>query len=433
MRFAQGTVFWLYTVLITGFLIFLYAYTQGYRPLEDIGFRPKITVVIPAKNEEHMIEDVVKTVFASDYPSSETEVIVVDDGSTDTTWDRVQRVRYNSPFSDRLVLVKHERNYGKRVALASAVARAHGEIIVCIDSDSFVEHDAIKLLVQPLEDPSVVAVCGHGEAANKDEGLLPRLQHYWYAEMFRLMKGMESRLGVVSCCSGMLAAYRKSSITPITNAWLEEKIEGTASLEGILQLRTGSGLTSKLIKSPGEDRILTAFALSGKNARAVYQSNAIVHTIVPETFPQFLRQQLRWSRAWIHGSLLAGRFMWRKSFVAASIFYLYQFLTVLAPAVIVLWLIVKPFQGEWVGVLGFLAGTLYIGFLHGLNTWSYRKTSLASIPYRMAFVPVSFFLSLTVQLYSWITPWKMGWITRSGRERVAAPATPQAIPVDNAA
>lgn len=431
LRLAEGTAFWVYSVLTTGFLIFLYAYTRGYRPLEDTGFRPRITVVIPAKNEEHVIEDVVRTVLRSDYPSSAMEVIVVDDGSTDKTWDRLQQFRNNSSISNRLVLIKHERNYGKRVALASAVARAHGEIIVCIDSDSFVEHDAIKLLVQPLEDPSVMAVCGHGEAANKEEGVLQRLQHYWYAEAFRLLKGMESRLGIVSCCSGMLAAYRRTSILQITDAWLEEKLEGATRLDGMRQSPRGGRFTSKLIKSPGEDRILTAIALSGKNAKAVYQSNAIVRTIVPGTFRQFLKQQLRWNRAWIHGSLLAGRFMWKKSFVASLSFYLYQFLLVLSPAVIILWLIVKPFQGEWMGAIGLLAGTLYIGFLHGLNTWSYRKTSLASIPYRMAFVPVLFFLTLTVLLYAWATPWKMGWITRNGRDPMTSPTTPQAVPVDS--
>ncbi len=431
VRLAEDNVFWIYSVLTTGFLIFLYAYTRGYKPLQDIGFRPKITVVIPAKNEEGVIEDVVKTVFRSDYPSSEMEVIVVDDGSTDTTWDRLQRSMNNTPFSDRLVLIRHERNYGKRVALASAVARARGEIVVCIDSDSFVEHDAIKLLVQPLEDPSVVAVCGHGEAANMEEGFLPRLQHYWYAEAFRLLKGMESRLGVVSCCSGMLAAYRKTSILPITNVWLKEKIGGPVMLDGMCRSQLGGRFTSELIKSPGEDRILTAVALSGNNARAVYQSNAIVRTIVPGTFRQFLRQQLRWNRAWVHGSLLAGRFMWKKSLVASLSFYLYQFLLVLSPAVIILWLIVKPFEGEWVGAIGLLAGTLYIGFLHGLNTWSYRKTSLASIPYRMAFVPVLFFLTLTVLLYAWATPWKMGWITRNGKRPMTAPTIPQVMPIDN--
>jgi hyaluronan synthase len=434
LRVAQGTILWVYSISITTFLIFMYLATSGYKPQNDAGLRPRITVVIPAKDEETVIESVVKTVFKSDYPLSKMEVIVVDDGSKDRTWERVQRVARDINLSERLILIKHDGNFGKRIALASAISRARGEIVVCIDSDSFVDPDAIKLLVQPFRDTHVAAVCGHGEAINRADGLLPRLQHYWYAETFRLLKGMESRLGCVSCCSGMLAAYRRNSIMPMISQWLTEKPASNPIESGYPEnfpTRLGRGLTGKLIKSPGEDRILTAFALSVKDARVVYQSNAIVHTIVPGTVKQFLKQQLRWNRAWMHGTLLASRFMWRKSMLASSIFYLYQFLAILSPAVMILWLIIKPLQGEWIGMLGFVIGTLYVGLLHGLNTWNYRKTSLVSIPYRMVFVVVSFVLTLTVTLYAWATLWKMGWITRSGKEagrEVVIP--PQTVPLE---
>ena len=432
---AHGTVLWIFSVFMTGFLTFMYAATRGYKPKEDVGFRPRITVVIPAKNEEEAIESVIRTVFDSDYPPSEMEVVVVDDGSTDRTWAQVLNAKNHPAFSSRLFPVRHDRNYGKRVALATGVAQARGEIIVCIDSDSFVLPDAIKLLVQPLTDPRVTAVCGHGEAFNKDDAFLPRLQHYWYAEMFRLLKGMESRLGCVSCCSGMLSAYRRSTILPIMRQWLQEKKTTPGSTGLSNSDSSGSafsgGLTGKLIKSPGEDRILTAFALSRKDARVVYQSNAVVRTIVPRTARQFLKQQLRWNRAWIHGSLLAGRFMWRKTLVQSMIFYLYEFLTFLGPAVVILWLFVKPLQGEWIGAIGFLAGTLFIGFLHGLNTWRYGKTSIASVRYRIIFVFVSFFLTLTVLLYAWVTPWRMGWITRTADDRVTASAIhPEPVPAE---
>jgi hyaluronan synthase len=232
----------------------------------------------------------------------------------------------------------------------------------------------------------------------------------------------------------MLAAYRRTSIMPMISQWLTEKPASNPIGSGYPEnfpTQLGRGLTGKLIKSPGEDRILTAFALSVKDARVVYQSNAIVHTIVPGTVKQFLKQQLRWNRAWMHGTLLASRFMWRKSMLASSIFYLYQFLAILSPAVMILWLIIKPLQGEWIGMLGFVIGTLYVGLLHGLNTWNYRKTSLVSIPYRMVFVFVSFVLTLTVTLYAWATLWKMGWITRSGKEagrEVVIP--PQIVPLE---
>ena len=422
LRLAEGTILWIYSISVTSFLFFMYAATYRYRPKEDIGFRPSVTVVVPVKNEQEVIESVLRTALESDYPTSRLEVIAVDDGSTDQTWEILQRIVTDPDISRRLRLIKHERNYGKRVALASAISISSGEVIVCIDSDSFVEKDAIKLLVQPFEDPRITAVCGHGEAVNRREGLLPKLQHFWYAEMFRLLKGMESALGAVSCCSGMLAGYRKRTIIPLVRQWLEEKPsieEGSFRRLDYPTSALGGGLTKRLIKSPGEDRILTAYAMSQKDARVVYQSNAVVRTIVPSTMKQFLKQQLRWNRAWVHGSLFAGRFMWKKPIVAAVIFYLYQFLSFVSPAIVIFWLLVNPFQGAWLSAIGFLAGTLYVGFLHGLNTWNYGETSIASVPYRIAFVFLAFFVTLTVVLYAWITPWKMGWVTRTGTGKTA--------------
>ena len=74
-------------------LFFMYSTTSTYQPQPDTGFRPKISVVIPAKNEIGVIQQVVKAVFDSDYPSSRLEVIAIDDGSTDETWDRLQALK----------------------------------------------------------------------------------------------------------------------------------------------------------------------------------------------------------------------------------------------------------------------------------------------------------------------------------------------------
>jgi len=113
LRASQNTILGLYSVSMTGFLIFMYVATTGYKPETDTGFRPEITVIVPAKNEEEVIESVIRTVFNSDYLPSRMQVIVVDDGSTNRTWDGMQRAKKDSEFSDRLKLVRHGKNYGK--------------------------------------------------------------------------------------------------------------------------------------------------------------------------------------------------------------------------------------------------------------------------------------------------------------------------------
>jgi hyaluronan synthase len=228
----------------------------------------------------------------------------------------------------------------------------------------------------------------------------------------------------------MLSAYRREVILPVINEWLKERPGATTALVDDEQRETwlAGRLTGKLMKSPGEDGILTAFALSGREARVVYQSNAVVYTIVPDSFRQFLRQQLRWTRGWIHRSILSWRFMWRKTFPASLVSYLLQFLLVSSPVIMALWLFVKPLQGEWLGSASFLAATIYVGFLHGLNSWKYQRTSIESVPYRMMFVFILLFMTLSVFLYALATPWKGGWLTRVD----AAPRVPSNVPLQPA-
>ena len=419
---VETPVFYIYSMCMSGYLVFLYITTRSYKPIPDTGFRPYVSVVIPVKNEEEYIVDVVQTVLESDYPSDKLEVIVVNDGSTDSTWERLQVFRY----VPRVTLVNHERNFGKRVALATGFSKAKGDIMVCIDSDSFVEREAVKLLVQPFADLKVVATCGTGEAANKDS-FLAKLQHYWYADSFRLQKGMESRFGCVNCCSGILSAYRKQTVRRVINEWLNERFAGRHILIG--DDRQLTSLVARgfkddkplpwdekiLARGKAEDRILTAYALSAKDAKVVYQSNAICYTVVPATWKQFFKQQLRWERAWIHGTLLAGKFMWRKSWPMNFIFYVYQLLTYASPLITIYMVIVQPLQGHLIIGLVFLSGSLYIGFLRGMNTKELTGIKAEAVVYTFLFVFVSIFLSMSLLIYGWLTPWKGGWITRADK------------------
>ncbi len=395
-----ASLFWLYSILMTSFLIIVNVITRSYKPIADKGYRPSVSVIVPAKNEEQGIAGTVKSILASDYPEDKLEIIVVNDGSTDKTADVVRSL--NSP---RVKLLDFEKNRGKRLAFASGFYESKNEIVVCVDSDTLLDSQAIKLLAQPFEDKEVVSVCGHGKAANINENLLTKLQHFWYQDMFRLLKGMESQLGAVSCCSGILAGYRRESINPVMNRWLNETFLGRPILIGDDRQLTNWALWKGL----GEDKEAT------RNARIVYQSNSIASTVVPDKFKQFFKQQLRWKRAWVHGSLLAGRFMWKKKLPIPIIFYIYQFLTYASPIIIITCLIITPLSGNILEALLFLIGTLYIGFLQGLNLWSFGY-DVRAILYRTMFVFLSFFMSMTVLLYAWFTPWKGGWVTRGDKK-----------------
>ncbi len=403
------------------------AYT--YKNIPDLGFRPNVSVIIPVKNEEEVIEHTIRAILDSDYPSEKLNVIVVDDGSTDKTVDKIEGL-IDELKSDRITFIKHKRNHGKCVALATGANNTTNDIIVCIDSDSFVDKDAIKLLVQPLVNKEIVAVCGHGKAHNKDKNMLTMSQHFWYQEMFFLTKSMESRYDSVTCCPGILSAYKKEVVCHLLKEWLidintdkliseHKELDEHRELNRSILYKLLDKLAKCVANSKADDSTLTLTALSDKEAKIVYQSNAVVYTMVPETFGQFVKQQLRWNRAYIYGILTASKFIWKKPFPVPIYFYIYQLLAYISPVVVFVWLIIRPISGDLVGSTDFLLGTLYIGFLHGVNISRYDENPSSNIIdsafYRTIFVFVSMILSISVLPYAWITAWKGGWMTRGDR------------------
>ena len=168
---------------------------------------PRISVLIPAHNEEEAIAAKLENTFALDYPNDRLEVIVGSDGSDDRTNEIVES------FAGRgVVLAAYGERRGKPSVINDTVERASGEIIILSDATTMIDPDAIRNIVRHFEDPKVGAVNGElrfvspGEG-HKGEGL------YWRYEV--MIKFMENRLGVVLGSSGALCAFRKKVYRPI--------------------------------------------------------------------------------------------------------------------------------------------------------------------------------------------------------------------------
>ena len=98
-----------------------------YKPYPLSATLPSISFIIPAYNEGAMVEKAIESSAGSDYPRELMEVICVDDGSTDDTWDCIQRAAGRHP--GLVQVLRHSRNRGKRQALATGFAQARGEIL----------------------------------------------------------------------------------------------------------------------------------------------------------------------------------------------------------------------------------------------------------------------------------------------------------------
>jgi hyaluronan synthase len=331
----------LYSVLISAYILSRIALACVYRSPRDVGLRPRITVAISCKNEEGAIRETLECIYRSDYPAELMQVIAVDDGSTDGTWAEMQRVRDEHPD---LELVRFETNRGKRHGMAAAARQASGEIVIYVDSDSFVRRDAFARIVQGFADPEIGAVCGHGTVANPGENFLTKMQEVRYYVAFRIVKSAESLFDTVTCCSGCLAAYRRSYMMAFLDVWLEQRFLGRAA-------------------TFGDDRSLTNFML--RRWRVVYDANAVCATIVPATLGVFFRQQLRWKKSWIRESFLASTFMWKRHPLAAFYFYLGVIFPFVSPAVVFIALVL-PLLGAGSFSYLYAYGTFLMALLYGL-------------------------------------------------------------------
>jgi hyaluronan synthase len=356
---------------------------------EELGrYRPFVTFIIPCKNEGPAIGKTVDKCFAADYPRDLFEVIVINDGSTDNTGEVLAERK--QVYGERLTVVTWEVNQGKRHGMAEGFKRAKGEIIVQLDSDSYIDPPTFRQLIAPFRNPVIGAVCAHADPENADANFLTRMQTAYYFVSFRILKAAESTFATVFCCSGCSSAYRKSLIMPILDDWLNETFLG-------------------LPITWGDDRALTNRVIKA-GYLTVYTDKARAFTIVPEDFKTFLKQQVRWKKGWFVNSLFASKFIIKKSpFVAFTYFLPLILVTLLTPFMAARAMIVNPFVREvspFFYIAGvFLVSTIMVLYYRALDRSNkYWKYVFAWSGINMIFLSFILFYALaTIQNRKWGT------------------------------
>jgi len=402
--FKFNKMLYFYSILASTFLLTRYLFGAFYRPTPiDPDFTPGVSVIIPCFNEEKWIERTILGCINQDYPLNKLEVIVVDDGSTDDSVAKIQAVigrlraqeqRYE--IDDRLRCIIQEENGGKREAMAAGGLAARHELLVFVDSDSILDPFAVRNIVQPFCDAEMGGVSGRTDVANTYTNTLTKMQAVRYYISFRIMKAAEGYFDAVTCLSGPLSCYRRDLVLKYMDKWRNQKFLGQKA-------------------TFGDDRSLTNFIL--RHNRTGYQDTAICQTIVPNTYDQFLRQQMRWKRSWLRESVLAGLFMWRKEPFMALSFYMGLLVPILAPVIVVYNLIYIPLTHR-VFPLTFLVGMSLMALMMSMAQLFLRKSTtwIFGIWFCLYYEAVL----LWQMPIAWFTFWKPTWGTRMTPADVAA-------------
>jgi cellulose synthase/poly-beta-1,6-N-acetylglucosamine synthase-like glycosyltransferase len=359
-----------------------------------------VSVIIPAKNDPVMIIEAAKSCLASTY--SNIEVIMVNDGSTDDTGHAMDQLR--KQFPDRVAVIHLAQNVGKRKAVREGIVSgpAKGEIILLIDSDCVIEKTAIERMVKVFDDPDVGAVSGHGRAVNADQNTLTKMQDTWYDGQFSIMKAMESAFGTVTCCPGILSAYRKEAIMLALDRWANDVF-------------LGADFTL------GDDRHLTSYVIGGnkhyldkeqKVWKAKYCESAIVYTEVPHRFKKFMWQQIRWKKSWLRVFFFTAPYYYKdRNAFAAATYYLQMIWSCLSPVIAIRSLILLPLEGQYWSAVVYIAGLLFIGLLFGAEFKLRNPDTGGKWAYRLTWSVMGFFLS-SLEYYSFLTVRNKSWLTR---------------------
>ncbi len=370
-----------------------------------------VTVLIAAYNEENVIARTLESLGASRHPL--TELLVIDDGSSDDTAARVRAVAARDP---RVRLLSQD-NSGKSGALNNGLRVATGDLVVTVDADTLVSPDSVGNLVRHFALDTtgrLAAVAGVVRVGNRDLNLLTRWQSLEYLTQISVERAAHDALGAITIVPGACAAWRRGAVMSV-GGYSEDTLAEDCDL---------------------------SLSLHRAGWRVTQDDEALAFTEAPATLDDLLKQRVRWTFGTLQAvtkhrnMLLKPRHGWLGMLVlpwyAASL--IVPLLTI--PFVGVMGVVAVRTQG-W-GIVGvyFAAFTLAHLMVAATGVRLARESwrHLLVVPvYRVVYEPLRAYL-LYVSAYSALRGVKVGWnkLARAGTVRapLTAPAElPPVLPV----
>lgn len=227
-------------------------------------YRPLITVVIPAYNEEMGVIRTVRSVMANTY--TRTQIIVVDDGSKDKT---LRMLRNFQRQHKGVFTVVHQANAGKAAAINRAVQYwAKGSLVMVVDADSLLAPDAIANMVAHFRDRKIIATASNVKII-PTRSLLGVAQRLEYLISYRMKRSLTT-LNMEYIVGGVGSTFRRSAL-------LKTGLYDTDTMTEDIDL------TVKLIRHYGN-----------KSYRVHYAADSVAYTEHVLTFKSLVKQRFRW-------------------------------------------------------------------------------------------------------------------------------------------
>jgi cellulose synthase/poly-beta-1,6-N-acetylglucosamine synthase-like glycosyltransferase len=226
---------------------------------------PAVTIVMPCFNEETTVAGTVQSLLALDYPAEKLKIMIVDDGSTDNTWNIIQAYK-NHPQ----IFIHHKENGGKHTALNFALERISTPYIGCLDADSFVESKTLKkIMCKFAEVPDAMAVT-------------PAMTIYKPKSLVQYMQATEYKFGIL--VKKALGYVNAIHVTP-----------GPFSIFKVEVFKK----IGNYRKAHNTEDMEIAFRMQKNHMKIENVFNAWVYTTGPSTVKKLYKQRVRWTTGFL--------------------------------------------------------------------------------------------------------------------------------------
>ncbi len=232
---------------------------------EELDTYPLISIIIPAYNEEKTIKGTLSSVAAIDYPKDRLDVIAINDGSNDSTFQVMQKFLEEHDVPHFRIL--SHKNKGKAASMNTAIAMAKGEFFACLDADSFVDSKTLRKMLHLYykENDSQLAVITPAMKVYKPKNILQKIQ--WIEYLLMVFVGrITSHLDAIYVAPGPFSLYRKDIIQEV------------------------GGFDEHTLTEDQE----IAYRLQEKQYRIKQCFDGYVHTVSPGKLVGFYKQRRRW-------------------------------------------------------------------------------------------------------------------------------------------
>jgi cellulose synthase/poly-beta-1,6-N-acetylglucosamine synthase-like glycosyltransferase len=265
----DALVIFLFILLIRYFtlLIFAYLYINQYTFKPSKGYFPFVSIIVPVYNEEKVVADSLKSLLDLNY--SNYEIIIVNDGSTDKTREVAEQLVgfQKGRYADIKISLIDKPNGGKSKALNAGIMFSKADFVLCMDGDSQLSPDSLRLAVKHFSNPEIGAVAGNVKVMNRGK-FFTDLQALEYIEGLNMARSAQSFFSLVNIIPGPIGLFRKKAVE-------------------------GAGYYSSDTYAEDADLTLKILAAGWK---IYYEPNSVSYTEAPTKLQQLLKQRYRWTR-----------------------------------------------------------------------------------------------------------------------------------------